>query len=148
MRPIHLVIAHHSVTHEHVTVAEVDVMHRARGMARIGYHYLVHRLSPGGPWTVSAGRPVEQIGAHDAGQNEGSIGVCLAGRYDEGRPLDPDGWAVLVATVAHLCRRYGLTADQVEGHCEREPATTATACPGYDPAELRAAVGARIGRAA
>lgn len=65
--------------------------------------------------------------------------MCLCGDYTGSRP-DPDGWLVLTATVAHLCRRYGLPASAIEAHGEG----SATACPGYAPAELRAAVAAHL----
>lgn len=150
-RAVRRVIVHHSAGRETSTVAQIVAEHKARGFSTIGYHWLVHALlvvhradgSPveivAGPWTVSQGRPEQDAGAHDQGQNADSIGVCIAGDYTRGL-VAPDGWLVLVATVVGICRRYGLTVDQVEGHCEHEPASTPTACPGFDPAELRAAV--------
>jgi N-acetylmuramoyl-L-alanine amidase len=151
MRTIRTVIVHHSAGRDTETAADVRRFHMApppkgRGWSDIGYHWLVRRI-PEGPWTVEAGRDEELVGAHDGGENEDSIGVCIAGDYSKG-PVPADGWSVLVATVADVCRRYGLSASAVEGHREDEPRETATACPGFDPATLRAAVAEQLRRAA
>ena len=143
MRTITAVIVHHSAGPISETVDQVRAYHRApppagRGWADIAYHLYLYRL-PSGVWTVAQGRSFEVAGAHDAGQNAGSIGVCIAGNYDLG-PVDPDAWTILVATVATLCRRYQIPTAAVEGHRENEPVGTPTACPGFDPARLRAAV--------
>lgn len=145
MRPIRRVIVHHTAGPDTATAADVTRAHIARGFGTIGYHHLIHRTPAG--WVRSDGRPEAQVGAHDQGQNGDSIGVSIAGRYHLG-PVPAEGWAVLVGTVVDVCRRYRLTADQVEGHREYEPATTATECPGFDPALLRAAVAEQLASAA
>ena len=142
-RKIRRLIVHHSAGPITESVDQVRRFHMAappagRGWSDIAYHWYVWLL-PGGVWTVSPGRPEEREGGHDAGQNADSIGVCIAGDYTKG-PVDPDAWMTLVALVASICRRYGLTSNQVEGHKENEPASTPTACPGFDPACLREAV--------
>lgn len=140
MRKIDTVIVHHSAGAAHATVAELRDLHvRQRGYSDIGYHFVVRRQGAGGAWVIEPGRPVELVGAHDAGENTGSIGVCICGDYTRG-PVDAWGWRLLVDFVAQLCARYQLIADQVEGHREHEPRSTPTACPGFDPSELRAAV--------
>ncbi len=146
MRTINLIDVHHSAGRTTVTVEDVTREHKARGFRTIGYHWLIHELA-GGVWTVSPGRPESEVGSHDEGQNAASIGICIAGDYTKG-PVHPDAWAVLVATVAGRCRAYGLTAMQVQGHREEEPASTPTACPGFDPATLRQAVLEQLRRAA
>lgn len=147
MRRVDLIVVHHTAGRTTVTPAEIAEEHRARGSRTIGYHWLVHELA-GGVWTVSPGRPEAEVGAHDQGQNTGSIGIAIAGDYSGGRPVHPDAWSVLVATVAGRCRAYGLSAGQVEGHRENEPKTTPTACPGFDPAKLRADVSFQLIRTA
>lgn len=151
MRAVRHVIVHHTAGRDTESAAEVRRFHTAappkgRGWADIGYHWLVRRLA-GGPWTVEAGRAEALVGAHDDGENADSIGVCLAGDYTKG-PVPADAWSVLVATVADVCRRYGLGADAVEGHREDEPSSSPTRCPGFDPAVLRAAVREQLARAA
>lgn len=146
VRAITGIILHHTVTDEHAGPSVIEELHAARGISRPGgYHWLVHRHFEGGPWTVSPMRPESKMGAHDKGQNQGTIGVSIAGRYHED-PVPADGWDVLVIHVAELCRRYRLPVAAVEGHAENEPASTPTLCPGYDPAELRRALLCRIRR--
>jgi N-acetylmuramoyl-L-alanine amidase len=166
MRPIRRVIVHHSAGRDTETADDVRRFHTApppkgRGWGDIGYHWLIHRTplgfggraflpterQPPGPWTVAPGRDETRAGAHDEGQNADSIGVCIAGDYSRG-PVPADGWAVLVATVADVCRRYDLTADNIEGHREHEPPGGGTLCPGFDPALLRAAVAEQLRRVA
>jgi N-acetylmuramoyl-L-alanine amidase len=144
MRPIDLIDVHHTAGPTTATVADITREHQRRGFRTIGYHWLVHEL-PGGVWTVSPGRPEEEVGAHDEGENARSIGVAIAGDYTKG-PVHPDAWAVLVATVAGRCRAY--PGARVRGHREDEPRETPTACPGFDPAVLRAAVEEQLRRAA
>lgn len=62
----------------------IDAWHRARGFARIGYHFYITRDG-----VVHQGRPLYQVGAHAVGFNENSIGVCYEGGLDEeGTPAD------------------------------------------------------------
>lgn len=145
MRVIVGVVVHHSAGAPDLTVEEVDREHRARGFSGIGYHWLVHLERD--TWIVSPGRPEGIVGAHDLGQNIGTIGVCVAGDYTRG-PVPPEAWRQLVLLVVWLCARYRLSAEAVEGHREHEPRTTPTACPGFDPATLRAAIAAQLGAVA
>lgn len=139
-RRIDRVIVHHSAGAPDTTVEDVRAFHKGqRGYSDIGYHAVV-RLE-GETWRVEPGRPVAVVGAHDGGQNTGSIGVCLFGRHDGGRPVPPAAWALLARICAGLLDAYGLPTSALEGHRENEPAHTPTACPGFDPADLRAAVG-------
>lgn len=57
---------------------EIDVMHRQRGFLKIGYHYVIRRDG-----TVEKGRQDSEVGAHVAGYNTGSIGICLIGGVKE-----------------------------------------------------------------
>lgn len=148
MRSIRRLIVHHSAGPPSETVAAIRRFHTARppagrGWSDIGYHFIV-RLE-GGRWQVEPGRAVERAGSHDEGQNADSIGVCLLGDYSGGYPVPPAAWAALLALLAQLARQYGLRVDQVEGHREHEPSTTPTACPGFDPATLRAALAGVLG---
>ena len=73
-----------SKTDKDLTVADVRRMHKAKGWADIGYHYLV-RLDG----TVEPGRDVDLIGAHVSGHNAHTIGVCYVGGLDaNGKPRD------------------------------------------------------------
>ncbi len=150
MRTINRVIVHHGANPVTQGIEAVRTFHMAkppvgRGWSDIAYHWYLW-CPPGSVWMVGKGRYEEREGGHDTDQNADSIGVCIAGDYTKG-PVDPAGWAVLVGTVANICRRYGLTSEQVEGHKENEPSSTPTACPGFDPALLRAAVARCLGEA-
>lgn len=76
MRNITHIVIHCSATPEGrvVTAADIDRMHKQRGFSKIGYHRFV-RLDG----TVERGRPDSLIGAHVAGHNTASIGICYAG---------------------------------------------------------------------
>lgn len=146
MRPIRRIIVHHTASPSTTTVEEIRRWHTApapagRGWSDVGYH-LVVREGPGGIWLVEAGRPVEEVGAHDEGQNADSIGVAIAGDYTRAT-VAPAAWELLVGLVAGLLRQHGLTADALEGHREHE-GKRGTACPGFEPAALRRRVAAAL----
>lgn len=136
VRPITSIILHHSEGPEGASVAELRAKHvQQLGFDDIGWHWIVTRA--GGWWHLEPGRDEGRVGAHDKGENEGSIGVVLCGDYVRQVP-DPVAWCMLVAAVADLCRRHGLGPDQVEGHGEDEPpGEPGTLCPGIDMPQLR-----------
>jgi N-acetyl-anhydromuramyl-L-alanine amidase AmpD len=90
MRPINLIVLHCSASPNGlpVTPATIDAWHQARGFHRdpaaaalfnsglrsIGYHFVIGTL--GQLWT---GRSIAEVGAHVAGFNAASIGVCMIG---------------------------------------------------------------------
>lgn len=132
------IIVHHTATAETYTPKDLERDHAARGIARPGgYHELIHRDRVTRTWRISPIRAAHLLGAHDEGQNSDSYGIALAGNYQGGKRPDRNAWLILVAVVTARCLEYGLDADDVEGHREHEPATTPTACPGFDPAWLR-----------
>jgi len=68
----------------------------------------------------------------------GSIGVCIIGDFTVVDIHDyPEALQLLVQCVAELVTEYGLTPNDVYGHCENEPPETPTLCPGFDPAIVR-----------
>ena len=145
-REIRTIICHHSAGAADATVAAVRRFHTApppagRGWSDIGYHIIMRWT--GDAWAVEPGRPATLVGAHDQDQNRDSLGLCLFGDYSS-RPVPPDAWSLLVEVVAGMVVLYGLQVSDVEGHRENEPPSTPTSCPGYDPAELRAAVAAHL----
>lgn len=75
---------HHTVQPEGISgpsaVRQIQNWHKqAYGMADIGYHYVIDRDG-----TVYNGTPVDRIGAHQKGQNEGNIGVAFIGSFGAG----------------------------------------------------------------
>lgn len=78
-RPIKEIIFHCTATPagRPVTVAQIRAWHKARGWSDIGYHYVIDLDG-----TVHVGRDVNQVGAHVAGRNAGTIGVSYVGGVD------------------------------------------------------------------
>lgn len=127
MRRVDKIIIHCSATREGVdfTSADIDRWHRRRGFKGIGYHYVV-RLDG----AIEAGRPLDEAGAHCAGHNKQSVGICYIGGLDAGgKPKDTrteSQRASLSRLVDQLRRRFaGAT---VHGHRE----FAAKACPCFD----------------
>jgi hypothetical protein len=73
MRPLRKVILHTS-GHEIDSAREIDRRHRARGLTRIGFHYVVNHDGK-----LERGRKISEPGAHCLGYNADSVGVCLTG---------------------------------------------------------------------
>lgn len=146
MRQIKAIVIHHSVSAEDTTREQIDAWHKARGFSGIGYHYLIRRGENGYPEVVR-GRPDEQRGAHlfpDAGSriwNRTSIGICIAGNYQEG-PIAEDMLTQAVEVAAECCSRYGLSEADVFGHRELR----STLCPGkhVDMDSFRSQVGSLL----
>lgn len=75
-RKITEIIVHCSATKKgkHYDASDIRVWHKQQGWSDIGYHYVI--LLDG---TVQRGRNVDIAGAHCAGHNANSIGVCYIG---------------------------------------------------------------------
>lgn len=151
MRRIDRIIIHHSASPWATTTgAKIRAWHKTakpvgRGFNDVAYHYMVTCRG------VDLGRPDAVPGAHDAGENATSIGVCLAGDWrphKDGDPwrTQPHAWKQLTIVCADLCLRYSLSPDVIRGHGEDEPASTPTECPGFAVERLRAAVAEELGR--
>lgn len=107
-------------------VAEIRRWHRDRGWRDIGYHWIIDRDG-----SIAPGRPETQVGAHVAGHNTGSLGVCLIGGHGS---QSTDAFAdhytdaqrrALRQIIADIRSRTPLKA--VRGHNE----VAAKACPGF-----------------
>lgn len=141
MRAVKLVVIHCSATPEGrvITAADIDQMHRRRGFSGIGYHRFI-RLDG----TVERGRPDIVPGAHVAGHNIDSIGICYAGGLDKnGKPKDtrtPAQRAALLKVVneylakwpsARVCGHRDLSPDKDrDGKVEKHE--WLKACPCFD----------------
>lgn len=134
MREINKIIIHCSATPEGkpFTVENIRRWHTlpvskgGRGWSDIGYHYVIYLDG-----SVHNGRPVEKIGAHCAGQNAKSIGICYVGGLasDAKTPKDTRTEAqkrALRQLVATLRKKYPKAT--VHGHRE----FAAKACPCFD----------------
>ena len=127
MRTINEIIIHCSATKEgqSFTVADIDRWHRARGFARIGYHYVIYLDG-----SVHEGRPLSQTGAHCKGHNAHSIGVCYIGGLDAARrPHDtrtPEQRQALLRLLETLKQQFPNAT--IHGHSE----FSAKTCPCFD----------------
>lgn len=113
----------------------IDEWHKERGWDGIGYHYVIVN---GHPYTsreflpkwdgrVEAGRDLDVVGAHVAGHNEDSVGICLIGSGD-GR-YTPRQINELQGLIEYLRGRHNIPAGQVMGHRDLNPHKE---CPGFD----------------
>lgn len=101
-----------------VDAAEIHRWHTGRGFDGIGYHYVIERSGH-----VEKGRPHYWAGAHVAGHNADSLGVCLAGRNDF-----TDEQMVSLKHLLYVLRFNNQSAD-ICGHYELDPAKT---CPNFN----------------
>lgn len=127
-RKIDRIIIHCTATKEgrEVSVADIDAWHRARGFAGIGYHYVIHLDG-----SIENGRDVDKAGAHTAGYNAHSIGVCYVGGLAEDNKTPKDTRteaqkAALLKLLQDLRAYYPVAT--IHGH--REFANKA--CPCFD----------------
>lgn len=130
MRQIRLIIVHCSANRagSPLRCADIDREHRRRGWNGCGYHYVIPTDGE-----LESGRPEETAGAHCAGHNRHSIGVCYIGGLDaQGRPADtrtPEQRAMLRALLEELHRAYPDAL--IVGHRDLNPQK---ACPCFDAA--------------
>lgn len=116
------------------TIRDIDDWHRERGFHRsaaflrpdvalrhVGYHRVIHVDG-----SIGYGRELEEVGAHAAGNNHQSIGICLIGR-DAYTPVQ---WTSLASETEMLLRQLGRLV--IIGHRDVEPAKT---CPGFEVRE-------------
>ena len=126
----------------------IDGWHKARGWSGIGYHYVIlngypdetclrlHRPQFWRDGEVQTGRPLEQVGAHTKGTNEGSVGICLIGKEQ----FTAGQFAALLKLLAELRARFPDAT--VVGHYEaQQPGSPPKSCPNLDMDYLRGLMG-------
>lgn len=96
--------------------------HRGNGWGDIGYHFVIDR--DGRVWE---GRAINYQGAHVKNWNEGNLGICCLGNFDEQSP-SAEQMAALERHLKFLMRTYGVPKTRVKTH--QEWAGAKTACPG------------------
>lgn len=144
MRRITKIVIHCSATPEgrSLRAADIDRMHRERGWAGIGYHYVI-----GIDGKTELGRPVSRIGSHVAGHNRDSIGVVyIGGLAKDGRtpkdtrtPAQKNAMRLLIAELrsrfpdADLFGHRDLSPDK-DGDGKVEKHEWLKACPCFDVA--------------
>ena len=132
-REVRLLVIHCSATRydRDFPVEALRSSHKERGFADIGYHFYITRDGE-----LHRCRPVNQIGAHAAGWNDKSIGICYEGGLDEqGRPADTRTYAQR-CTLTDLLRqlRRDYPEARILGHYQLSPYIR-KACPCFDARE-------------
>ena len=144
-RKIDKIIIHCSASKEGVplTVEQIDKMHRARGFACIGYHFVIYLDG-----SIHEGRDISKVGAHTTGYNTGSIGICYVGGLDKnGKIKDTRNYHqdnALYQLVKILLEMYP-SIKEVKGHRDYSPDTNGDGviskyewikgCPCFDVSE-------------
>ena len=129
MRQINELVVHCSATPagREFHAADIDRWHRERGWNGIGYHYVICLDG-----TVEPGRPIERVGAHVAGHNAYSIGICMIGGVDaKGRASDTftaEQYDALEALLRELRVRWPHAS--ILGH--RDFPNVHKDCPSFD----------------
>lgn len=107
-------------------------MHRQRGFFEIGYHKVIGRDG-----LIENGRPLDRQGAHAAGYNHLSVGVCLIGGVSERdiaipeNNFTPEQFESLRAVLSELKGKF--PGARICGH--RDLPKVAKACPSFDIGE-------------
>lgn len=128
MRKITKIIVHCSATPEgrDYTVADIDRWHKQRGWKGIGYHFVIYRDG-----SVHPGRKIEEIGAHCAGQNADSIGICyIGGVATDGKTPKDTRTPAQKAALRSLINELKAKFPDITVHGHREFANKA--CPCFD----------------
>lgn len=141
LRPVELIVVHCSATPNgrSVRVEEIDGWHAARGfkrqsewrarqnsqLASIGYHFIVYTNG-----AIATGRHPDEAGAHAAGHNARSLGLCLVGTDR----FTPAQWRALGELLSALAERHPQA--RVLGH--RDLPGVRKACPGFEVSEFLA----------
>lgn len=114
-------------------VSEVRRWHQQeRGWIDVGYHYFIRRSG-----MIQRGRPRWAMGAHVAGHNHESLGICMAGGTKvvgnervEDNNFTPEQWASLTALLKELKEIYPKA--RINGH--RDFPGVTKYCPSFDVA--------------
>ena len=128
-RTIKEIFVHCSATPEgkDYTVQDIRRWHKQQGWSDIGYHYVIYRNGH-----IEPGRNVDLIGAHCAGHNTYSIGICYIGGVarDGKTPKDTRTLTQKAALLSLLTDLKVIYPNaKIYGHRDFEPGK---ACPSFD----------------
>ena len=101
-----LLVIHHTgfpTADKDSTAAAIHKYHQETNKwAGIGYHYLIRKNG-----MIEQGRRPNAVGAHAYRHNKNSIGICLAGNFEIGKPTEAQMDAVKELCL-WLCLKYEL----------------------------------------
>ena len=126
MRAINTIVIHCSASHQNVDVNDIRRWHvNERGWSDVGYHYVI--TSDG---NVQEGRPMYKAGAHVAGHNHDSIGICWVGGY-KGVDNRTDAQKLALRDLCmRLMQEHNLQYSDLKGH--RDFKGVSKTCPNFD----------------
>lgn len=88
----------------------VDAYHKSLGWEMIGYHYFIEKDG-----TTKQGRQENYHGAHTIGYNEKSLGICLAGNFDQTLPTKEQEKS-LIKLLNDTRTRYKIPIEKIVPH--------------------------------
>lgn len=112
-----------------VGAKEIRQWHKNQGWEDIGYHFVIRRTG-----VVEKGRAVDVVGAHVAGFNATSVGVCMVGGVSQSdytkaeNNFTPAQFESLKVLLKSLVAKYPGAV--VMGH--RDFPRVQKACPSFD----------------
>jgi N-acetylmuramoyl-L-alanine amidase len=129
-------IVHHSDGALTQGPLDIDIEHRNRGWAMIGYHYVI---TPNGD--VYEGRPITTVPAAAYGRNLQSVDVCLVGDFQPGTPgfsgSPTEAQVASLKELRHYIQQVVPSIARTIGHRDVAPdfypqdeGDYSTACPG------------------
>lgn len=124
--PTKIIWHHTAVASDSDQFVGINNSHKRRNFPKsslgffVGYHYVIEHSGK-----VRQARQETEIGAHDRGENVGSIGIALTGHFNFSYPSQAQKKAAK-KLVSELMDRWGISADQIEPHRTND----ATDCPG------------------
>ena len=128
-RDIEFIAIHCAATKPSMTVdrERIKGWHLKRGFSDIGYHFYIRQDG-----SLEFGRPIYKTGAHVAGYNSVSVGVCYEGGIDEeGEAFDtrtPQQKRAIVDLLTELKVNYPKAI--IQGH--KDFPKVYKACPSFD----------------
>lgn len=122
-----VIVIHHSGFPDADRDSSAEDIHKfhqeVNGWAGIGYHYVIRKDG-----TIEQGRRPKAVGAHAYQHNRNSIGICVAGNFNLGKPNAKQMESLKLLT-AWLCQKYRLnpmSKGVIVGHRDLNDTT----CPG------------------
>ena len=114
-RVMNTIVIHCSATKENKDYSSVDIKkwHLQRGFNDIGYHFIIKVDG-----TIEIGRSLDKVGAHVAGNNTGSIGICYIGGLDsKGKSKDTrtDEQKESLLNLINLLKK-NINIKEIKGH--------------------------------
>jgi N-acetylmuramoyl-L-alanine amidase len=112
-----------------VGVADIRKWHKAQGWSDVGYHFVIRRNGK-----IEKGRAVDAVGAHVAGFNASSVGICMVGGVSQKdftkaeNNFTKEQFAALRSLLTWVSARYPKA--KVRGH--RDFPKVNKACPSFD----------------